>query len=118
MSFRWQLDDDPGQLHKTNSPSLDHLANGPHLLKVTAIDDQLNMDASPADAKFKTRIDPHQQRATLLAVLGDSDFSKRQEAVNALAHQPELALPALRQARKSTNDGRYWLVDRCRHSAV
>jgi hypothetical protein len=111
VTFRWQLDEGPWQLSKTNSLALDHLPNGPHVLNVTAIDDQLNMDAVPATAKFETKIDPSRQMALLVAQLFDHDFSKREIAVEALARQPTTALPALRKARETATDDERWWID-------
>jgi hypothetical protein len=110
-NFRWQLEDGPSQLIKTDSLTLDHLANGSHILKVTAIDDQLNMDAMPSTAKFETKINPSRQMALLVAQLSDPDFSKRKLAVEALAWQPAVALPALRKVRESATEDQRWWID-------
>ena len=111
INFRWQLDDNAWQLIKTNSLNLEHLPNGPHLLKVTAIDDQLNMDAMPAMARFEIKIDPNRQMAILVAQLFDPDFSRRELAVEALAQQSATALPALQKARETATDDQRWWID-------
>ena len=111
VTFHWQLDDGPWQLSKADSLALDHLPNGPHVLNVTAIDDQLNMDATPATAQFETRIDPNRQMVLLMTQLFDPDFSKRELAVEALAQQPATALPALRKTRETATDDQRWWID-------
>jgi len=122
VTFRWQLDDGPWQLIKANSLALDHLPNGQHVLNITAIDDQLNMDAVPATAKFETKIDPNRQMALLVAQLSERDFSKREVAVEALARQPVTALPVLRKARETATDDQRWWIDaaiqECERQAV
>jgi HEAT repeat protein len=96
---------------KTNSLSLDHLANGSHVLKVTAIDDQLNRDATPATATFEVKIDSAKQVALLIALLRHPDFERRKEAVQALARQPARAAPALQAARETANEEQRWWID-------
>jgi len=110
-NFRWQLDDGPTQLSKSNSLALDHLPNGAHVLKVTAIDDQLNMDASPAKASFETKIDTTKQIELLVNQLLGPDHDLRKSAVEALAKQPGNSLPALTKARETASDDQRWWID-------
>ncbi len=44
VSFRWRLDDSPWTVTKDVAITLDHQPNGAHVLQVTAVDDQLNME--------------------------------------------------------------------------
>jgi hypothetical protein len=112
VTFQWQLDEGPLQLSKDPTLSLDHLSNGPHILKVTAIDGQLNTDPAPAVAKFEIKIDSASQMALLIAQLADPDFDKRKEAVQDLARQPAATvMPALQAARETANDDQRWWID-------
>ncbi len=109
--FRWQLDDEPWQISKTDSVALDHLGNGAHVLKVVGLDDQLNADQVPATATFEIKIDSGKQLALLIAQLKDPDFDKRKEAIQALARQPAQAEPALKAARETANEDEQWWID-------
>ena len=111
VMFRWQLDDGDYALSKTNSLALEHLANGTHVLKVTAIDDQLRMDATPATANFKAWMDWDRIMPSFVSQLSDSDYNKRKDAVATLASQPTVALPLLRKARETANDDQRWWID-------
>jgi len=111
ITFRWQLDDDAWKVSKADSIALDHLPNGPHVLKVTAIDDQLNMDATPATARFEIKVDTNRQMTLLVAQLHNPDFSKRELAVEALARQPAAALPLLGKARETATEDQRWWID-------
>jgi hypothetical protein len=111
VTFRWSLDDGAWQMITIDSINLDHLPNGAHVLKVTAIDDQLNMDTTPVTARFETKVDPTRQIDSLVAQLNDPDYDQRQAAVTALAEQPAAALPFLRKARATADDNQRWWID-------
>jgi hypothetical protein len=110
VRFRWRLDDDNWYVSDTTAVILEHLPNGPHVLRVVAMDDELNMDPEPVEAKFETRIDSAKQIAALIAQLSDPDYDQRKAAVEALAQQPAAALVALEQARADASDDLRWWI--------
>jgi hypothetical protein len=109
--FRWQLDAGDWHLETGRDVALNHLPNGPHVLMVTAMDTNLDMQPLPTEAKFSTEIDQGKQIAVLVSQLADPDYTRRKEAVDALSRQPALAIPALRQARISADEEVRWWID-------
>lgn len=111
VTFRWQLDNGDWNISKTNMLPFEHLPNGSHVLKVTAIDDQLDMDATPVSAKFEIHIDSRQQISLLVAQLFDPDYERRKAAVEALTLQAAAAKPILLKARKTAGEDQCWWID-------
>jgi len=108
--FRWKLDN--GSWQWTTERTLTFLSStGTHTLAASALDEDLQLDQTPAVAKFEITIDPNRQMAALIAHLTDRDFAKREAAVTALARQPAIALPALRTARETADDDQLWWID-------
>ena len=111
VRYRWRLDDGPWQATDESVLTLDDLPNGPHTVAVTARDADLQAEAVPAVAKFAVNVDRDRQQADLLARLGDPDYDKRKAAVDGLARQPDLATPALQNARETADDDKRWWID-------
>jgi hypothetical protein len=110
VQYRWQLDGTGWQFAKGNRVSFETMVSGTHTLAVMAVDDELQ--AGPEkDVAIVITIDPQAQVAGLIRKLGDPDFSKREEVIDALSRQPANALPALRAARGSANDDVRWWID-------
>ena len=108
--FRWRLDEEPWQSTGDDTLVLDDLPNGSHRLSVSALDAGLQLEAPPAMVTFEIKVDPDRQIAGLCARLSDPDYERRKAAVNALALQPDRAMPALRRARETAdNDGCWWI---------
>lgn len=111
VTFRWQLDDDAPALSHADSIPFDHLPNGSHVLKVSAMDDQLNSEPTPATAKFEIHVDREKQLTLLVAQLADPDYDRRKAAVEALALQPAEARPLLLKARETASEEYQWWID-------
>jgi hypothetical protein len=110
VKFRWQLDDGEKGISDTPTVLLYHLPNGPHVLQVVGMDDELNMDPKPVEVKFTVNVDAVQQVAQLVAQLSDPDYDQRKAAVQALAQQPVIALPALQKALDAASDDQKWWI--------
>jgi hypothetical protein len=111
VQFGWQLDDDPFAVSPGSTVTVHHLTNGPHTVRAFAIDDQLNMDASPAVAHFEVKVDAEKQTAALIAQLMGTDDAGRKEAVQVLAREPEVSLPALQKAKATANENQLWWIN-------
>ena len=111
VRFRWQLDDEPWQGTTDQRIALDSLPSGEHLFKAQAVDEDLQSDPVPVEAKFKINVDPAKQLKTLIARLSDPNFTKRKAAIKALARQPNVALPALKAARLEAEADLRWWID-------
>ncbi len=111
VETRWQLDDGPWQVSRDNPLTLSGLANGKHRLRATSHDAELQAEGRPAETAFEIRIDPARQIADLVAGLADPDYARRKSSVDALALQPDLAVPALRAARQTADADRRWWID-------
>ena len=110
--FIWRIDDEAWSDATTNSVlRLDNLESGKHRVQITAIDEQLQADPSPAETTFEVRSNPAERIGKWITQLSDKDFAKREAAVKLLARQPDAALPALNQALKQSTDAkqRWWI---------
>lgn len=111
VTFHWQLDNGEWQNSADRSLPFDHLPNGPHTLRVTATTEDLNSQATPTEATFSIHIDVARQIAGLVAQLNSPDYAKRKAAVEDLARQPSLAIPALEKARPAAGPDNQWWID-------
>ncbi|MCE0523633.1 MAG: hypothetical protein LV480_12060 [Methylacidiphilales bacterium] len=111
VKFRWQLDDNEWNATESPTITLHHLTNGPHTIRAVAIDDQLNMDASPAVAHCEIKIDANKQIASLIAQLTSPDYDLRKEAVQILASEPKLSQPALLKAKTTATEDQIWWIE-------
>ncbi|MEO8205902.1 MAG: hypothetical protein ABI615_06945 [Chthoniobacterales bacterium] len=109
--YRWKLDDGSWQQTGEDHITLNYLSNGSHTIKAFAQDETSHLSALPAEKSFKITIDIEKQLLTLLAALSANDFSKREAAVNSLAQQAPIALPALKKARQSAMPNTRWWID-------
>lgn len=80
-------------------------------IEARAIDERLNVSATPAQAAFDITIEPERQIAGYVAKLENGDSSERTRAITALQRQPAIALRALRTARETANDDQRWWID-------
>jgi hypothetical protein len=80
-------------------------------IEARAIDERLNVSATPAQAAFDITIEPERQIAGYVAKLENGDSSERTRAITALQRQPAIALRALRTARATANDDQRWWID-------
>ncbi len=113
--FDWRLDGGAWQ-HLVAEPSaasvtLDGLPGGAHRFEARSFDAALQSDAVPAELTFEVRLDPKAQVAGYIVQLTDPDYSRRKAAVDALARQAGVALPALRAARAGADDSHRWWID-------
>jgi streptogramin lyase len=110
--FIWRVDDgawtSPSESAET---TLDWLPNGQHLIAATALDERLQMDPTPATAEVTIHVDSQKRIATLIEQLKDPDYAVRDAAVDALVHQPALALPLLQSAREKAGADQRWWID-------
>lgn len=111
VGFRWRLDDGPWQPTEKDTLSLRDLPVGRHRVEVSGVDAELQTEAPAATAAFEISVDPTQQLADLIAGLSDPDYARRKSAVDALALQPDRAVPALREARETADADRRWWID-------
>ena len=111
INFRWQLDDNEWNSTKSSAVTLHHLSNGPHIIRVVAIDDGLNMDSSPATAHCEIKINTDKQMALLIGQLTSPDYDLRKEAVQILSGEPKLSLPALLKAKTTANEEQLWWIE-------
>jgi hypothetical protein len=110
--FTWRVDDGPwaAPSHKAQA-TLEGLPNGKHRIEAATIDERLQINPTPAAAQVEIHVDPREQILALIKRLRDPDYSVRNAAVAALAHQPALALPLLRSAREKANPDQRWWID-------
>ena len=114
--FDWRLDGGAWQPLAADAMSarvtLEGLPSGPHRFEARSLDAALQTDAAPAVLTIDIDIDPGAQIAGYIVQLGDADFARRKAAVEALARQPERAIPALQAARvKVSDDSQRWWFD-------
>lgn len=109
--FRWRLDKGPWSKPAPASHlELPMLPAGRHTLEVAAMNRDLQLDATPAQSTLAVHIDAQKQTTRWIALLRAPDYAQRDAAVNALARNPQVALPALREARANANaDARWWI---------
>jgi hypothetical protein len=110
--FTWRVDDGPwaAPTHKAQA-TLEWLPNGKHRIEAEAIDERLQIAPTPTAALVEIHVDPREQISALINRLRDPDYSVRNAAVAALAHQPALALPLLRSAREKADTDQRWWID-------
>ena len=109
LSYQWKLDGGPWKMASDAVLTFDFLLAGPHTLTAVAINDELQATA-PKVVEFSIDIDPQEQLELFISRLADRDYTKREAAVAALSQQPDLALPALRNARlQASLDHRWWI---------
>ncbi|MDO9463696.1 MAG: WD40 repeat domain-containing protein [bacterium] len=113
LRFSWSMDEG-----KWSSPSYDktisfeHLANGEHVLKVKALDEELNYDSTPAVVRFTVKVDAKNLLAENLEMLKSSDYKEREKAVRNLVHIGREALSELKKLREeSKDDDLHWWID-------
>jgi HEAT repeat protein len=75
------------------------------------MDDRLQIESTPAATEVTVHVDTGKQLATLIEQLKDPDYSVRNAAVQALARQPEKALPLLQSAREKAGPDEQWWID-------
>jgi len=69
------------------------------------------MSRSTARKDFVVTVDREQQVMRAVKALHAADFAEREKAVHTLVRQPELALPALNQARAGASADSDWWID-------
>jgi hypothetical protein len=110
VSFRWKLDGGDWSVTRVPAVALDYLLNGAHVLQVSAVDGDLNMEKVPVEVRFDTHVDNAKLLDHLMTQLLGTDYDDRKTAVFEFGRRPLLALPVLRKARdKVTEDQRWWI---------
>jgi hypothetical protein len=110
VQFGWQLDDGKWTVTGDSTITVPHLTNGPHTIRAFSLDDQLNMDASVAEAHCEVKIDVDKQTASLIAQLFGPDYDLRKQALQTLASEPQVALPALLKAKATATEDQLWWI--------
>ena len=111
VQFRWRLDEGAWNTTSDSVLTLQGLPNGAHALAVSAVDAELQTSAVPAVARFEVTIDSNRQMADLIARFAAPDYEQRKAAADALARQPDRAVPALQKARETADDDQRWWID-------
>ena len=75
------------------------------------MDDRVQINPTPAEARVEIRVEPQEQISALIAHLKDPNYSVRDAAVSALVRQPALALPLLQSARETAGADQRWWID-------
>ncbi|MEO6054273.1 MAG: hypothetical protein ABIP97_09695 [Chthoniobacterales bacterium] len=109
--YHWKLDAGLWQQTRGNHITLNYLSNGSHTLKVFAYNENSHSSSLSSEKKFEIKIDSTKQITRLTALLFGKDYSSREEAVAALASQPQNALAVLQKARETANDLNRWWID-------
>ncbi len=111
--FTWRIDGGPWSTPtRERHIKLESLADGRHRIEVAAIDSQLQIDPTPAEATIEIHVDERQQVAALIERLNAPEYATREAAVAALAHHPAaLALPMLKAARAAAGAEQRWWID-------
>jgi hypothetical protein len=109
--FSWRGDDGDWNAAMTNTAlMLDELPHGKHRIQVVAIDEQLQIDPSPAEITVEIKTNPAEQIQNWIRMLADGDYQKRESAVRSLGRYAEAALPALRKALESSPENQRWWI--------
>lgn len=112
VKFIWRVNGGEWNVPTQNlEATLPWLPNGKYRIEAAAVDDQLQIDPTPAEALVEIRVNPQEQIKLLIRKLNDPDYSVRDAAVAALARRMTLALPLLQAAREKAGPDQRWWID-------
>jgi hypothetical protein len=110
--YRWSLDGAPWQpLQEETSLRLDALPSGRHRLKVSAVDEKLEVDPEGAEVTWDSAVGVAEMAVSILRDFAEAEADRREAAARAITGNGVAMLPALREARANADEEQRWWID-------
>jgi len=110
----WRLGDAPwSEPTRQSHIELGAFSSGRYRIQAMVMGHDLQFSSVPLEVNLEVKVDPTVQIAALITQLHSPNYGARHDAVESLARQAKLALPALRAAREKLLDDKdkLWWVD-------
>jgi hypothetical protein len=110
--WRWRINDGAwSEAAAEPQQTIELPANGTHTIDVAAIDNELQIDSTPARLEVQVHVDWPQIFARDIEQLLNGTDRTRAAAIQSLQRNPDAALPLLREALPEANSSQRWWLE-------
>jgi len=109
--YEWQVDNDPPAISHQQSMRIINALPGMHTISVVPVTKQLLPTTAMVKKTWRSAIKQNDQISRLIGQLETGPDPARMEAVDALKHYGDVAIPALTAARSAASESGKWWID-------